>query len=457
MKTRPHFGALAGVILVAGFFISVRAWADLNINVIAVNASDKDFKEQDVKFYLPKELEPSDVLDMGDLKIDYDVDQGEYFVYGKYTFNPKETKTFKIKVKDVWVIQSQEIDVLKNQLNESVDLIQKDKVKKEFYPQALVARDKLNAQIDFIVAQQNNYSENIDRRIEQYRAYRKQLLGIRQKIFDQNYLTMEAPAEIENETTKTVKFIIQVKNPSATQERAIVQKHYLPDEVRSEHVVDSKDFEVRFDDAKGRAYLTKEETFKPGEEKIYEVMIKDIWSFPYKKVEPISQRTETAWEELQNSVYADSAQFLIERIKNKLEQIMDSQAKDLTVRQAIGLFRVNEKRFQDAKDDLDKLEKMITILKLKKLAELESGKVKNILQRLQALRGLAQLSEAIFKKGLSVTATWRIIFGLLLFVGFFTALHFFIWARRSKTLGEGQGIRAGEDIKVVPKPGEAKA
>lgn len=429
--------------------------ADVTINVIAVNASEKDFKEQDVKFFLPKELEPDDIVDPADLKIDYDVDRGAYFAYGKFQFKPKETRTFKIRVKDIWVIKKEEVDILKNQLNDSVDLIKKDKVKKTFYPQAQAGADMISKQLDFILEQQKNYSENIDRRIEQYRAYRGQLLAIRQKVFDENYLTSEAPAEVENQTAKTVKFIIQVKNP-LPKEKKIVQKHYLPEEVRAEHVVDSKDFEIRFDSEKSRAYLTKEDVFKPEEERTYEILIRDIWSFPIKKVDPISQRTDTAWGELQNSMYASSAQFLIDRIRYKLQQITDSQSSNTTVKQAIGMYRVNGKRFEEAKDDLEKLEKMIAVLKLKKLAELESGKVKNILQRLSALRGLAQLSEAIFKKGLSVTATWRIIFGVLSFVAFFTTLHFFIWARRSKALGEEHGTTSGEPLRVVPNPGEAE-
>ena len=90
---------------------------------------------------------------------------------------------------------------------------------------------------------------------------------------------------------------------------------------------------------------------------------------------------------------------------------------------------------------------------LQKLEELEARKVKNVLQKMKALRGLAALAEALFKKGISVTVTWRIIFGTLIFVGSFTAMHFFIWAKRSKTMGEEKGLKDGGAIKEVPKPG----
>lgn len=450
-----HLFAIIGIAILI-LSCPQRVNADLTINVIAVNASEKDFREQEIKYHLPKELEPDAILDSGELKIDYDVDKGTYYAYGTFQFQPKETKTFKIQVKDIWVIRKEEIEVLKQQLDETLGLLEKDEEKRDIIPKARTARDKIFRQLDFILAQQEHYSENIDRRVEEYRAYKSQLQAIREQVFDEHYLDSEAPAEVDIKADKTVRFVIQVRNPTLNSEKLVVHRHYLPEEVRAEHVVDSKDFEVRFDDEKDRAYLTKEETFRPGEQKIYEILIKDIWTFPIKKVEPVLDRAHTAVEELQSSaMFADGAQFLLERIQYKIQQINDSQTTDLTIRKAIGIYRVNEKRYQDAKDDLEKLEKMVAILRMKQLAELEEGQVKNVLQRMKALRGLAQLSEAIFKKGISVTMTWRIIMGTLLFVAFFTALHFFIWAKRSKTMGEEHGPGVDEEVKVVPKPGEA--
>ena len=98
---------------------------------------------------------------------------------------------------------------------------------------------------------------------------------------------------------------------------------------------------------------------------------------------------------------------------------------------------------------------MIAIVRAQKLAELEKGKVKNVLQRLKALRGLRALSEMLFKKSISVTMTWKIIFGTIVFVALFTTMHFVIWARRSGKSGEEMGPK-GEGIRIVPKPGQAE-
>jgi len=48
-------------------------------------------------------------------ELDYDVDKKAYFIHGKYLFEPKESKTLKVKVNDVWRVKLEEVDILKIQ------------------------------------------------------------------------------------------------------------------------------------------------------------------------------------------------------------------------------------------------------------------------------------------------------------------------------------------------------
>lgn len=426
------------------------AAGELNINLIAVNASQTDPKEIEVKYYLPKELEPQDVLDTGVLKMEYDVDKGSYYVHGMVPFQPKESKTFKIKVKDVWFISQEEIDVLRKQLSENLELLKK----KENYDYALRASDKLNQQMDFILGQQQHYSDNIERRIEEYRAYIGMLGDVRNNVYNLDYLANESKELLETVETKPIKLVIEVKNPSETEEKKVTEKHFLPKEIREEDILDKKGFDIRFDEKTERSYLSREETFKPGEVKKYEILLKDIWRMPDPKIDALQGRAEVAMKELRGSIYDVSANFLFESVNKQTALMHDSQNKSQPIKEHIGVFRVNQTRYEKARKDVERLEQLMAIVRAKKLEELESGKVKNVLQKLRALRGLAALSEALFKKGISVTTTWRIIFGTLGFIAFFTALNFFIWIKRSKRMGEEKG---NEGVKVVPKPGELRA
>lgn len=425
------------------------AFADLTVNFVAINGSD-EVKDMDIKSYLPKELDPSDIVETGSLTIEYDVEKGAYFVSGKVSFQPKESKTFKIKVKDVWQILPEEVEVLRQQVDQNLKLLEKE----PNYEEAKMARDKLVEKLDYILVQQQNYSQDIERRIEQYRAYADQLQQVRNNIYSFDYLASESKGPVE-EPLKTIKFIVEVKNPSETEERTIEEKHYLPKEIRIEDVVDSKGFDIRFDEKKESAYLSKKETFKPGETKRHEIIMKDIWAFSLMKVQALQVRAEKAYAEVKDSMFAASGQFLYDGIVKKVEEISQSQSASLPIKEHIGLFRVNTKKYSDTEDLVQKLEQLMAIVRAKKLEELESGKVKNVLQRLKALRGLAALSEAIFKKGLSLTTVWRIIFATLGFVAFFTAINFFVWIKRSGSMGEER--RTKEPIKEVPKPGAGGA
>lgn len=443
--------------LLGSFLFTPLSFAkNLVINLIAVNASSEEQKEKDIKYYMPEELQPEDMLELGDLTLDYDVDKRSYFVHGEFLFEPQESRTFKLKVKDVWRIQKEEIDILKNQLEENLEIL----VDHESYPYAQRVCERFQERLDYIMAQQTQYSDNIGRRIEEYRAYKKELDKLRASIYSANFLKYQAKAldEVAN-IQKSIKFVVEVKNPSLTKGRTLVHKHYLPEEIRAEHILDKHGFDVRFDEEKGKTYLTKEEEFNAGEVKKYEFIIKDIWQFASVKLENLADRAAVVLGELEGSMYEESAKFLIDKVLTVIDLIKDSlDVEQPSIKSHIGIYRVNVKRFQKAVDNFKKVEQMLARVREKKLEDLESGKVKNILQKLKGLRGIAALSEALFKKQISVTMTWRIIMGAIIFVASFSTLHFIIWARRSKTMGEELGPKSGEEgIKEVPKPDTEEA
>ncbi len=425
------------------------AWAQLTFNLVAVNASDEK-KIVNVRQLLPRELAREDIIDVGPLKVDYDVDQGAYYVYGNIEFQPKESRTFKVAVQDVWIINEEEIDILKKQLDDNLALLKG----KESYDAAVRAKDRIIAQLDYILTQQANYSQNIERRIEEYRSYANTLEDIRTKAFSLDFLQHEAKGTMEEEEeTKTIKLVLEVKNPSAKEEKIFQQKHYLPREILTEHIIDAQGFEVHYDVEKQKSYLSSEEKFKPGEVKQYEIVIKDIWHLSAGRLDGIKARVDIAVKEIQGTVYEASGNYLVNKVNENIERILNSQSERQAVQEYIGTYRVNKRRYDSAEKDVQKLEQMLSIVRAKKLEELEKGKVKNILQKLKALRGLATLSEAVFKKGISVTNTWRFVFATIIFLVIFTAWHFIVWVQRSKDLGDGSGgLKPGERIKEVPKP-----
>ena len=433
------------------FILCGTVLAQLNINFIAVNPSATESREIDIEYFLPKELEPADILDPGELKLEYNVDKNAIAAQGKILFGPKESKTFRIQVQDVWRIDPAEIVLLKEQLDKTVATISADDPNRSA---AVYVQEKLKEEMDYILRQQEEFVGNIERRIESYRANISVLEKIRDRVYSMDFLKFESKGIREiDERQDTVKMVIEVKNPSDEKELEVAHKHFLPKEVRGEDILEKADFDVRFDEKREQMYLSKEEEFAPGETKRYEIVLKDIWHFPEVKLQDLDDRARIAMMELEDTDYEESAKHLFEGILRRIGQIKESKALDTSVERHIGIFRLNTRRFNEAWWNFKRIEEMISIVRAKKLEELERKKVKNVLERLKALRGLQQLSEALFKRRLSMNVTWKIIFITMGFVAFFTTIHFIIWARRSKIMGEELGPKSGEGITIVPKPG----
>ncbi len=100
------------------------AFADIYINVVAVNGADTP-KTSSIKFDLPGELTADDILDTNGLQLDYSVDDADYFVYGDVTLKAKESKTFRVHIKDKWMVTADQVADLKKQIEQGYETLGK--------------------------------------------------------------------------------------------------------------------------------------------------------------------------------------------------------------------------------------------------------------------------------------------------------------------------------------------
>src|SRR5580658_10069075 len=126
------------------------ARADIYINVMAVNGTS-DPKTSTIHFDLPGELTADDILDTNGLQLDYSVDDGDYFVYGDVTLKPKESRTFRIHIKDKWTVTPGQVTDLKNQIDQGYETLGKP-----YDPQkADILKKRLESKLDYIVSLQS--------------------------------------------------------------------------------------------------------------------------------------------------------------------------------------------------------------------------------------------------------------------------------------------------------------
>ncbi len=428
-------GVVKRLILTIGvcLLIGRAAWGDINLNVLAVNGT-KERREKEIRFDLPPDVTAQDVLETDGLNLDYDVTKGVYFVSGKVSLDPKETKTYKVRIRDIWRIDEEKVRQIKEQIDRQVEVLKGTK----YYSNALKKKEFVLGRIDSIEQQQKEVANNIEKRISYFRSYADELDQIRQQAFSVEYWRQSLPSV---ESGQTIQFVIELSNPSQKEVLKVSRKYYLPREVKPEHVVDNQGFDIRYDPVKQQPYLFKEEELSPGEKKRYSVRILDIWKIPSEKIQALKDRARKAYKLLKPTRYEATARDLAVNIKNALKQIEVSQARELPINEHISAFRLNEKRFKRAKRDVETMEDLLAVVR----EDLERSKLKNVLRKVKSLRSVADIADAFLKK-FSMNTVWMIIFIILGFVGGFTIIHFIFWGKQSrfKDVERGQSSSEGD-------------
>ncbi len=155
------------------------AWAALErepmtLRVVAVNPSTDKSRTVPVRIDLPQEIKPADIMDRGELDIEYDTDRSLYFVHkNDVALAPKQTKIFEVIVRDVWFIPDPELEGLRSQTN----LLLKRLESSEYRDAGQQLGDTILARLEEIAQVQND--ETIGRK-QRIGGYRRNLIALQE-------------------------------------------------------------------------------------------------------------------------------------------------------------------------------------------------------------------------------------------------------------------------------------
>jgi hypothetical protein len=393
--------------------------ADVIINVLAVNGKDVP-QDKDIQFSLPGEIKPGDIIDPAGLTIDYNVKDAGYFLHGRVLLQAKESRTLKVKIKDVWRLKDEDVALIKATIDQGFKELGSERSAEN----GVLLKDKLMASLDYILDEEAHATGSIDQRIDTYRSHLQTLEDLKAKASLIDYWRSDAA---DDENPKIINYMIEVRNP-LDKVKKVKQQHFLPREVRPEYVVDRQGYEIRFDEKKNQAFLFKEEDLAAGEKKEIRIGIKDVWLIKTKDMDFIRERSTKIHDLLVTSSFMNTANALFRDVINNLDLVQSLQEMGQPdIQQHIGAFRVNEKRFEKAKDDLVALEKLLA----RHQSELEKSRIKNVMQKMQNLKSLSRVSQAMFDKKPTVNAAWKMISYIMMFLAFFTLASFIIWFVRT--------------------------
>ncbi len=202
-------------------------------------------------------------------------------------------------------------------------------------------------------------------------------------------------------------------NPSQEEEQEVPVRAYLPVEAKPEDILNKEDVELQYDPAKELYYVEKVITLQPGETYTMMVHIEDVWLVPDEQLNALRTRVENAMKiaETKPEVMV-MAKILFNNVKSTLDVIDSRQKNDTELpQQHIANYRMNVKMLEDSTKDLDSLEQLVA-------------------QR-SVLSGSTQGGVSAL---ISTSQTWKLMLGIIAFLGLVSAASFILWSQQLKDL-----------------------
>jgi hypothetical protein len=245
------------------------------------------------------------------------------------------------------------------------------------------------------------------------------VIEILQQIFEAKFGGRDAPIISATLAPGSVKFRIVAVNPSKFKTQTVQVKHYLPEEVRPKDITDMGGLELEYDSSKSIYYVQKQGlALSPGEVRVFEVEVEDIWIIAQNKVEDLKSRVDQIMVRLEQTPYYSKAKEIADTIYPRLDEILSSQADESISRERhIGIYRQNQEVMGQVKEDIARLEKILVTA------------------------GGPPSPEMLAKTKIkadepSKTMTWIVIFIIIIFIGLLTGVLFFSWHRQLRITKE---------------------
>lgn len=168
----------------AAFFVvglwALPAWAaTVKMRIVVVNPSETKPQKKSIKNYLPKEVALKDILDTGGLEVEYDGEQGMFYVFkDDVELAPGETKTFEVLMEDVWMVPEDTLKIL----NDRTEALMGHFEKTTFFDQADAIARTIYGRLEEIRRTQNDETVTRQQHIAYYRENMQTVEAVRADI-----------------------------------------------------------------------------------------------------------------------------------------------------------------------------------------------------------------------------------------------------------------------------------
>jgi uncharacterized protein YneF (UPF0154 family) len=161
--------------------------ASVIMKIQVENPSDKEKQTVPVKVYLPKEVNPKDLIDLGGLKLDYDPDMGMYYVHDSVELGPGKSMVKKVEMEDVWVFKEEELSSFVNEAKEMAKQLEGSPYATEAAALVLGIEEKVQG----ILKKQEETADNPREHIRAYRQGIALIDTVKEDVSDMDRLERE--------------------------------------------------------------------------------------------------------------------------------------------------------------------------------------------------------------------------------------------------------------------------
>lgn len=164
------------------------AYANIVIRAVLVNPSAAQKRKVPFRSYLPKEVKPENVLDMGDLELAFDPKEGTYYVFKEFELEPKETVTVEVELEDVWKISGVEIASLRDESAKMTKIL----ANTDYFERATYLKNSIESKLNQIEHSQAIANPSPGGYISDYRENLKLLESVKADLAAAKTLVAEA-------------------------------------------------------------------------------------------------------------------------------------------------------------------------------------------------------------------------------------------------------------------------
>ncbi|MFH2145094.1 MAG: hypothetical protein ABII75_03590 [Candidatus Omnitrophota bacterium] len=162
------------------------------ISIVAANPSSTKPQRTKVKVYLPVEITPKDIMDVGGLDVEFDADKSIYYVYkDNIELGPKEIRVYKVEMEDIWFVPQSSLDLLKMRAAK----LQEALVKTEYADKANELAEEVYKSVDAVIKTQSDVSVSKEQHIGYYRNNLKKVEHFKEKLVDMEKLLLKKPED----------------------------------------------------------------------------------------------------------------------------------------------------------------------------------------------------------------------------------------------------------------------